>query len=307
MLAKLDGEWASYADFIHIVQSDMRDFEPVDKADMIISELLGSFGCNELSPECLDGAQRLLKLGGISVPYAYSNFLQPVMARSLHDDVATYAPKHKNMLNEFILVEMRSFVEIAPYQEAFRFTHPNYGNQSVKFFIKQSIECVYCSIFFSPSFSDYSGTVKFVIDYVVLILKTVYRQAHEYRRGRNRIRPNLFISFTDAHSNERDVTLRFKADIDYVMTGFAGYFELHLYKDVSMNILPDKQTLGLSSWFPAFFALERPVPVTKDQEIVLHMGRRCDTVGKRVWYVWNLLEPQALPVQNALPDNWISM
>lgn len=32
------------------------------------SELLGSFGDNELSPECLDGAQRFLKEGGISIP-----------------------------------------------------------------------------------------------------------------------------------------------------------------------------------------------------------------------------------------------
>jgi protein arginine N-methyltransferase 5 len=30
---------------------------PDDKADIMVSELLGSFGDNELSPECLDGAQ----------------------------------------------------------------------------------------------------------------------------------------------------------------------------------------------------------------------------------------------------------
>lgn len=32
-----------------------------NKADIIVSELLGSFGDNELSPECLDGAERFLK------------------------------------------------------------------------------------------------------------------------------------------------------------------------------------------------------------------------------------------------------
>ncbi len=31
------------------------------KADILVSELLGSFGDNELSPECLDGAQKFLK------------------------------------------------------------------------------------------------------------------------------------------------------------------------------------------------------------------------------------------------------
>ena len=31
------------------------------QADILVSELLGSFGDNELSPECLDGAQSFLK------------------------------------------------------------------------------------------------------------------------------------------------------------------------------------------------------------------------------------------------------
>lgn len=41
-------------------------------ANMVqVSELLGSFGDNELSPECLDGAQRFLKPDGISIPSSY--------------------------------------------------------------------------------------------------------------------------------------------------------------------------------------------------------------------------------------------
>lgn len=32
-----------------------------EPGDIIVSELLGSFGDNELSPECLDGAMRFLK------------------------------------------------------------------------------------------------------------------------------------------------------------------------------------------------------------------------------------------------------
>ena len=32
-----------------------------EKVDILITELLGSFGDNELSPECLDGAVRFLK------------------------------------------------------------------------------------------------------------------------------------------------------------------------------------------------------------------------------------------------------
>ena len=40
----------------------MRDWKPGQILDIVISELLGSFGDNELSPECLLGAQHLLKV-----------------------------------------------------------------------------------------------------------------------------------------------------------------------------------------------------------------------------------------------------
>lgn len=53
-----DEEWG---DSVTIVSCDMRDWEAPEKADILVSELLGSFGDNELSPECLDGAQKFLK------------------------------------------------------------------------------------------------------------------------------------------------------------------------------------------------------------------------------------------------------
>lgn len=46
---------------VTVIAKDMREWEPSEKADILVSELLGSVGDNELSPECLDGAQRLLK------------------------------------------------------------------------------------------------------------------------------------------------------------------------------------------------------------------------------------------------------
>jgi len=51
-------EWKQKVIVIH---SDMRFWKPEQKSDIIISELLGSFGDNELSPECLDGAEACLK------------------------------------------------------------------------------------------------------------------------------------------------------------------------------------------------------------------------------------------------------
>ena len=80
-------EWGSYVD---LVFTDMRTWHPPNLADIIVSELLGSFGDNELSPECLDGIiPRLLKPGGISIPYSYTAFLAPLTSAKLHDQVAS--------------------------------------------------------------------------------------------------------------------------------------------------------------------------------------------------------------------------
>lgn len=46
---------------MELVFADMRRWKPSKKCDILVSELLGSFGDNELSPECLDGAQKFLK------------------------------------------------------------------------------------------------------------------------------------------------------------------------------------------------------------------------------------------------------
>ena len=58
--------------------------------DILISELLGSFGDNELSPECLDGILPLLNpTHGISIPSSYTAYITPIAAPKLHADIAT--------------------------------------------------------------------------------------------------------------------------------------------------------------------------------------------------------------------------
>ena len=51
-------EWHSK---VKLLLGDMRSLDIPEKADILVTELLGSFGDNELSPECLDGAVRFLK------------------------------------------------------------------------------------------------------------------------------------------------------------------------------------------------------------------------------------------------------
>ena len=57
--------------------------------DIVVSELLGSFADNELSPECLDGILPLLNPSyGISIPHSYTSFLTPIAAPKLHADIS---------------------------------------------------------------------------------------------------------------------------------------------------------------------------------------------------------------------------
>lgn len=73
--ASLDG-WRD----VTVVSADMRDWAPPERAHLIVSELLGSWGCNELSPECLQPVTRHLRPDGVMVPAAYTSFVAPVTA-----------------------------------------------------------------------------------------------------------------------------------------------------------------------------------------------------------------------------------
>jgi len=48
---------------------------------------LGSWGDNELSPECLDGAQRYLKPNGTSIPVDYTSYVAPLSSSRLWNEV----------------------------------------------------------------------------------------------------------------------------------------------------------------------------------------------------------------------------
>ena len=88
---------------VKVISSDMRDWNPPpeDYADILVSELLGSFGDNELSPECLDGAQKFLKPGGISIPYCYTSFIGPLQSSKLWNEVRNCKDETKHPLANF--------------------------------------------------------------------------------------------------------------------------------------------------------------------------------------------------------------
>jgi len=118
--SKLEG-WSN----VDIVGGDMREWKAPRQADLLVSELLGSFGDNELSPECLDGAQRFLAPNGVCIPSSYTSFLTPVMTPKLWNNIKTY-----NDLQHFETAYVAKFHQVFyPTKEikpCFTFSHPNW-------------------------------------------------------------------------------------------------------------------------------------------------------------------------------------
>lgn len=136
-----------------VVSCDMREFNPPEKADILVSELLGSFSDNELSPECLDGAQKFLKgielliteklfsqlkltnnllfsVGGISIPKSYTSYICPVQTSKIYNEVRNMEEKENHSLAQFekpyVVLQKNKYI-IARNQPLFTFHHPNYG------------------------------------------------------------------------------------------------------------------------------------------------------------------------------------
>lgn len=130
-------EISGWQDVVTVVQADMRSWKAPELAHMLVSELLGSFGDNELSPECLDCAHGLLAADGITIPQAYTSFLAPISACKLWSDVRRLDdPK---WFDTSFVAKMRRIHAIAPAKPLFSFQHygpprtPNNRSASITF------------------------------------------------------------------------------------------------------------------------------------------------------------------------------
>jgi protein arginine N-methyltransferase 5 len=115
---------------VTVIATDMRDWRPAELCDIMVSELLGSFGDNELSPECLDGAQKCLKPAGVSIPQSYTSFLAPIATSKLWTMAKGFNSSNSTItdgLNTAYVVKFRSAFQFAQAQPLFTFAHPNWA------------------------------------------------------------------------------------------------------------------------------------------------------------------------------------
>ncbi|KAK1867499.1 hypothetical protein I4F81_010006 [Pyropia yezoensis] len=116
---------------VTVVSGDMRcaSSSTTARADIVVSELLGSFGDNELSPECLDGAAALLKPDVISIPASYTSYLAPLSSARLHREVRGLGAGDTPFETAYV-VRIHKGVTAAPSVPALTFVHPSDGGSN---------------------------------------------------------------------------------------------------------------------------------------------------------------------------------
>jgi len=114
-----------WGDAVTIVRTDMRFWDAPELADILVSELLGSWGDNELSPECLDGAEKFLKPEtGISIPYEYTSFVQPISTPKLWEDCKGF--DETKYMETMYVVKLHRFYSFDISKPVFTFAHPSW-------------------------------------------------------------------------------------------------------------------------------------------------------------------------------------
>ena len=213
--------------------------------DILISELLGSFADNELSPECLDGIMHLLaKPHGISIPRSYTAYLTPIAAPKLHTDIAARAPFDTSAHETPAVVWL--------YQVDYLSPQPTGPPGTTPFAVPEDAPIAGTGGTGSPTpappphvlkvWEFHHGPLTSSADSVAAAAGSDF---------------NINVN-TNSH-NARFTKLRFRTRTRGVCHGLGGYFEAVLYPGVELSTHPnsmEEKSQGMISWFPIFFPLK---------------------------------------------------
>lgn len=228
---------------VTVVKTDMRAWEGprikgeegiITKVDILVTELLGSFGDNELSPECLDGIQHhIARPHGISIPDSYTAHLSPIATPRLYADISSRVLTDPTAFETPWVVRLFAMDFVSQkvpghprFQQAWEFVHP----------VEVSREDDFAA--------EHGKGAKFT---------TAGGGSMAGSTGTN-------------DHNARHCHLTFVCRTRGVIHGLAGFFESVLYspkiegrQPVEISILPDqidRKSKDMISWFPIFFPLK---------------------------------------------------
>lgn len=265
-LARHDPSWKG---MVSIVHGDMRSLNPMSlqggmMVDMVVSELLGSFGDNELSPECLDDfySTGLVKDTTICIPSNYTAYLAPVSSFRLHAEAraqAYFPSSGTEGLDSAPMGTLRAME--TPYvvrSHAACQTHAEKACWDFSHPTPTPLKERTAHVVFPPDVTQGAGS------------------GSGYR---------LF---------DPTVASMAKASVvpsgPVMVHGFLGTFSAVLYRSkngslATLSTCPSSFSKGMFSWFPLYFPLREPILVPDGSTIVASVWRK--TQDARVWYEWS--------------------
>ena len=216
--------------------------------DILISELLGSFADNELSPECLDGILHLLAPHGISIPRSYTTYLTPISAPKLHADIssrASWDPTAPETPSVVWLhaIDYLSLIESPP------------DPTSIK------------PAFSSAAPAEPTSATPSTAPNVRPVWSFHHKPPIEARN------PQI----SNAH-NTRHTRLDFRTKHRGVCHGLGGYFESVLYPGAELSTNPntiEAKSAAMISWFPIFFPLKASTSSTTSHKVGCSIWQSC--------------------------------
>ncbi|KAF2728731.1 arginine N-methyltransferas-like protein [Polyplosphaeria fusca] len=267
---------------VTVVKTDMRAWKgpslsdgTFGKVDILVSELLGSFADNELSPECLDGVQHVLNPDhGISIPISYTAHMTPIstpriygdlIMRSGSADADTFDIPWVVMLQQFDFLSVDRETELNSKDT--KITQMNLSSPLIPL-------------------------VQTAWEFSHPIPATIMGQASLRRGGSAAGGGGGFTGGDGANEhNNRFCKLTFPIQARSVCHGLGGYFETVLYSgsegpvELSTNpVTMDQKSEDMISWFPIFFPLKTPLQLPEESELDISMWRQTD--DRKVWYEW---------------------
>lgn len=228
---------------VQIVKDDIRNLAiPIEddeneKFDLIVSELLGSFGCNELCPEILQFLDLYFsKTSTIFIPWKYSSYLAPVSSSLLYQ---TLASKDSRKLFEkpWVIHNIPYTVLSSKINEIWSFAHNGelYGNGET-----QIGEDGY-----SLTFLSRSVTTKFKM------------------KQKCEIHGLLGVFTANLYKNSVVLSILPKKPVKFL-------------SPTNTDLKTYQRTRSLHSWSPMIFPFKQPLYVTDDTELEVFFTRNND-------------------------------
>ncbi|ODQ80360.1 hypothetical protein BABINDRAFT_161310 [Babjeviella inositovora NRRL Y-12698] len=247
---------------VTITAKDMRQLSGT--FDLVISELLGSFGCNELSPECLHGVNRMLSPGGICIPRSYQSYIAPAFSPRMYSLVGSLGEEGKKRWHQGYVVNIKSMDVLSRIHKCWEFTHgesakalpgngTNYGRNH------------------TSSFNvHHKATIHGLVGYFTAVLY-----------------PGIYLS-TNPQFDPRDVNNKSPGvgRVDLNVSTPKTSSPVSVITPTLAKLFSKGITPNLRSWYPMWLPLETPLHVLDDTEVEVNIRRQCE--DERVWYEWSL-------------------